>query len=164
VSLVSDPQGIVTCRVAGDVFESVIDLDGRTVFTTTFTTPIEPPAIDPEWTCLPVGGGDAYTSIIDLESGEARVDLTGITVDDIADDGCTVIGTQAGITTVIGVDGAVQLGLVRAATLAPDGRAVVIQTDAGDVQFVQIDDGALREPVDLTPLAPANPIVTFRDT
>ena len=150
--------------VVGDVFEAVIDLDGRTVFTTRFTTPIEPPAIDPEWTCLPLGGGDTYTSIIELESGEARVDLTGITVNDIADDGCTVIGTQAGITTVIGVDGAVQLGLVRAATLAPDGRAVVIQTDTGEVQFVQIDDGTLREPIDLTPLAPANPIVTFRDT
>ena len=150
--------------VAGDVFETVIDLDGRTVFTTTFTTPIEPPAIDPEWTCLPLGGGDTYTSIIELESGEARVDLTGVTVTDIADDGCTVIGTQAGVTTVIGVDGAVQLGLVRAATLAPDGRAVVIQTDTGELQFVQIDDGTLREPIDLTPLAPANPIVTFRDT
>ena len=83
---------------------------------------------------------------------------------DIAEDGCTVIGTQAGITVVIGVDGAVQLGLVRSATLAPDGRAVVVQTSDGELQLVQIDDGKLREPIDLTPLAPSNPIVAFRDT
>ena len=76
---------------------------------------------------------------------------------DIADDGCTVIGTQAGITTVIGVDGAVQLGLVRSATLAPDGRAVVIQTNTGEVQFVQIDDGTLREPDRPHPPRPRQP-------
>jgi hypothetical protein len=148
----------------GDVFEAVVDLDGRTLFTETFTSQVDHPTIDPGWTCLPVGGGDNYTSIVDLESGESMVDLAGVTVTGIAGNGCTVIGTRSGITEVIGIDGTVQLGLVRAATLAPDGRAVVVQTNAGEVQLVVIDDGTLREPIDLTPLAPANPIVTFRDT
>lgn len=149
--------------VFGDVFEAVVDLDGRTVFTTTFPAPVDAPTIAPGWACLPVGGGDIYTTLVDLDSGEVLADLTGMAVTSIADDGCTVLGTRDGVTTVIGRDGSVDLGEATAAVLAPDGRAAVVRT-AGRTHLVGItDDWELDEPLDLTALTPPNPVIRFRD-
>jgi hypothetical protein len=147
----------------GGVFEAVVDLDGRTVFTTTFTSAVDEPRIEPGWTCLPVGGGSTYHSIVDLASGEQLADLTGLAVTGVSADGCTVVGTRAGAAEVVGDGGAVPLGRVRSASLAPDGKAVVLQTTTGATQLVPIDeDWTLGSAVDLTPLAPANALVTFR--
>ncbi len=151
--------------VFGDVFEAIVDLDGRTIFTTTFTTPVEPATIEPAWTCLPVGGGSSSHSIVSVEQGDQIADLTGLTVTGVSADGCTVVGTRAGAFEVVGEGGTVPLGPVRSAALAPDGRAVVVQTTNNTTELIAIDDDwTLGEPVDLTEHAPANAIVGFRQT
>lgn len=162
IAAISPTGGNTRLVVFGTTFEALIDLDGRTLFTTAFTTPIDRPAIDPAWTCLPIGGGDTYTTIVDVESGDHLVDLRGVSVHSIAADGCTVLGTRAGVQEVIGVGGTVQIGQVRASTLAPDGRAVVVQTTAGTTQLLRIDGDTLAEPIDLTPVAGSNPLIAFR--
>ena len=149
--------------VRGDVFEAVVDLDGKTLFTTTFTASTAELPIQPSWSCLPVGGGEVFHSIVELETGEQLGDLTGLAVTGVSADGCTVIGTRSGATEVIGEGGSVPLGRLRGAWLAPDGRAVVVQTTTGTTELRTIDDDwALGDVVDLTEHAPANAIVTFR--
>jgi hypothetical protein len=149
--------------VFGDTFEAVVDLDGRTVYTTTFTTAVDAPTVDPGWACLPVGGGDTYTALVDLESGELVADLTGLAVTDTSADGCTVIGTRNGVTEVVDEEGTAQIGQTRSATLAPDGDAVVIQTMTGATQFIELDGTSLGTPVDLSAVTPASALVTFRE-
>ena len=39
-----------------------------------------------------------------------------------------MIGTRAGATEVVGAGGSIQLGRVRSAALAPDARAVLVET------------------------------------
>src|SRR4029453_14954107 len=46
--------------VLGGGFEAAVALDGHTLFTTTFTAPVDEPRIEPDWTCVPIGGGAAY--------------------------------------------------------------------------------------------------------
>jgi hypothetical protein len=155
--------GATRLVVLGGVFEAVVDLDGHTDFTTTFTAPVEEARIEPDWTCLPVGGDTTFHSIVELETGEQLADLTGVTVTGISADGCTVVGTRAGAAEVIGNGGSVPVGRVRSATLAPDGKAVVVQTTTGATQLIPIDDDwTLGAAVDLTAMVPANALVTFR--
>ncbi len=155
--------GATRLVVLGGVFEAVVDLDGHTDFTTTFTAPVGEARIEPDWTCLPVGGDTTFHSIVELETGEQLADLTGVTVTGISADGCTVVGTRAGATEVIGNGGSVPVGRVRSATLAPDGKAVVVQTTTGATQLIPIDDDwTLGAAVDLTAMVPANALVTFR--
>lgn len=149
--------------VFGDTFEAVVDLGGRTVYTTTFTAAVESPHVEPGWACLPVGGGDTYTALIDLESGELLADLAGVEVLGASADGCTVIGTRNGLTEVISDDGVAQIGQTRSAALAPDGNAVVLTTASGATQLVEVDGTSIGTPLDLSALAGSNPIVAFRD-
>jgi len=148
--------------VAGDTFEAVIDLDGNTVFTTSFAATVGVAAPDPAWTCLAVGGGASFHSLISLESGEQLADLTGLVVTGTSSDGCTVIGERAGATEVVAGEGSIRLGLLRAATLGPDGRTVVRTTTTGTTELVGIDDDfALTEAIDLSDIAPSNLAVAF---
>ncbi len=150
--------------VAGAVFQTVIDLDGRTLFTTTFTSPVETPAPHPVWTCLPVGGDETYHSIVALETGEQLADLSGLEVTGTSSDGCTVLGQRGDLSEVVTVDGTVSLGRVRSAALGPDGRTVVRTTLSGTTEMLRIDDDlVVGEPVDLSAVAPSNPIVAFLD-
>jgi hypothetical protein len=163
IKSVHPTAGATRLVVLGGVFEAVVDLDGHTDFTTTFTAPVEEARIEPDWTCLPVGGDTTFHSIGELETGEQLADLTGVTVTGISADGCTVVGTRAGATEVIGNGGSVPVGRVRSATLAPDGKAVVVQTTTGATQLIPIDDDwTLGAAVDLTAMVPANALVTFR--
>ena len=150
--------------VTGDVFEAIIDLDGNTLFTTTFTSAVAVDRPDPSWTCLPVGGPGSYHSLVSLETGEQFADLSGFEVTGAAGDGCTVIGERNGVTEVIGVDQSASLGRVRSATLGPDGRTVVRTTTGGDTQIVRLDDEfALGETIDISASVPTNAIVAFLD-
>lgn len=150
--------------VTGSVFQAVIDLDGQTVFTTTFTAPIAAAAPAPHWTCLPVGGGDTFHSIVSLDTGEQVADLTGIAVTGVSHDGCTVVGERAGISEVVTADGVVPLGRTRSVTLGPDGRSVVRTTTAGRTELVVIDDDLeLGDAVELTDLTPTSALVAFID-
>ena len=146
--------------VSGSVFEAVIDLEGRTLFTTTFATPVEVASPAPDGTCLAIGGGTSFHSIVDLETGDQLADLSGVEVIGASRDGCTVLGERAGITEVISADGTVSLGRVRSAALGPDGRAVVRTPTSGPPEILPIDDLRLGDPVLLTD-TPPNPAVVF---
>jgi len=150
--------------VVGSVFQAVIDLDGETLFTTTFASPIEIDTPRPDWTCLPIGGEGTFHSIVDLDTGEQVADLSGVDVIGASGDGCTVIGTRGGLGEVISADGTVDIGPVRSAVLAPDGRAVVRTTATGAIELVRIEeDLTLGEPIDLSDVASNNAIVAFLD-
>ena len=150
--------------VAGPVFQAVIDLDGRTLFTTTFTSPVETPAPRPGWSCLPVGGDETYHSIVSLESGEQLADLSGLAVTGASGDGCTVIGERDDLSEVVTTQGTVPLGRARIAALGPDGRTVVRATATGATEILRIgDDLVVGEPTDVSAAAPTNPIVAFLD-
>ena len=65
---------------------------------------------------------------------------------------------------IVTIDGTVPLGRVRAAALDPDGRTVVRTTVTGTTEILRIDDDlVVGEPVDLSTVAPSNPIVAFLD-
>jgi hypothetical protein len=150
--------------VFGDVFEAVIDLDGQTVFTTTFTTPVVAPSPALDWACLPIGGTGGYHSLIALDSGEQLADLTGFEVSGTSSDGCTLLGERADVTEVISAEGTTRLGRLQAATLGPDGRSIVSRTTTGRVELLRIDDDLeVDERIDLTETAPANVAVAFLD-
>lgn len=149
--------------VSGPTFQAVINLEGETVFITTFTMPVDPDTPRPEWTCLAVGGDDTYHSLVALETGDQLADLSGVEVIGVSADGCTVLGERGGITELIDADGTVALGRLRSAALAPDGRTVIRTTTAGTTELVRIDDDhEFGDTVELT-AAPANPIVAFLD-
>ena len=150
--------------VDGGTFVAVVDLQGQTVFSTTFTTPVDTAPPHREWSCLPVGGGESYHSIISLDTGEQLAVLTGLSVTGVADDGCTVIGERNGVTEVITVDGSVLLGRLRAAWLGPDGRSVVSTSTTGRVELARIDaELALQPAIDLSDVAPSNLAVAYLD-
>jgi len=150
--------------VAGAVFQAVIDLDGRTLFTTTFTSPVDTVAPRPGWSCLPVGGDETYHSIVALETGEQVADLSGLEVTGTSGDGCTVLARRGDLGEVVTADGTVPLGRVRAAALGPDGRTVVRSTVTGATEILRIDDDlVIGEPTDVSAATPTNPIVAFLD-
>lgn len=147
--------------VAGTTFQAVVDLDGTTRFTTTFTEPVDVDTPRPGWRCLPVGGGDSYHSIVDLRSGEQLADLTGLSVVAAADDGCTVIAERDGVSELIDETAVVPLGRLRDAALSPDGRTVVWTTVTGRTELVTVDtEHHLGDPLEL-PGAPTSVAVVF---
>jgi len=149
--------------VSGDTFEAVVDLEGRTLFTTTFPSAVDTPPPDPTWSCLAVGGSGGYHSIIDLTTGEQLADLSGI--DDViatSADGCIVLADRGGTVELIGTDGTATIGDDVTAVLGPDGHSVVRVTTEGVTEFVPIDDDfTLGDPVDLSGLTGSNTLVTF---
>lgn len=151
--------------VTGSVFQAVVDLEGTTLFSTTFASPVAAESPSPEWRCLPVGGDDTFHSIVSLDDGEQVVDLTGVTVTDVSQDGCTVLGERNGLSEVISEAGIARLGRVRAATLGPDGSTVVRTTTAGITELITIDDDLeLGDTVDISDVTPVNALVAFIDS
>lgn len=148
--------------VGGTVFQAVIDLDGQTLFTTTFTAPVSVDQPRVEWRCLPIGGEDTYHSIVSLDTGQQLADLSGLTVTGWSGDGCTVIGERGAVTEVVSAEGSVSLGTLRAAHLGPDGLTVVRTTTGGTTDIVTItDDLTLGDPVDITDLTPGTALIAF---
>lgn len=150
--------------VAGTTFVAVVDLEGTTVFTTTFADVVDALAPEPTWTCLPVGGDDQFHTLVSLDDGEQLADLRGLAVTGTSADGCTVLGERNGIGEVVNADGTVGLGPIRLAALGPDGRTIVRQPTSGSVELLVVDDLELGEPIDLGELAPVNLAVAFLDT
>lgn len=148
--------------VGGTGFVAVVDLDGTTLFTTTFTTPSEPPRPHPGWRCLPVVG-DTGHSLIALDEGEQLADLTGLAITSVSADGCTVVGERAHDYELVNRDGRVPLGSLRSVVLAPDGDSVVRTTTDGRTELVPITaELELGEPIELAD-APINLAVAFLD-
>ncbi|MFP5488837.1 MAG: hypothetical protein ACLGHQ_11090 [Acidimicrobiia bacterium] len=146
--------------VGGAGFAAVVDLDGTNLFSTTFASSTEQLRPRPTWRCLPVGGETGH-SIVDLETGEQLADLTGLAVESLSADGCTVVGDRDGTYELVDRAGRVELGTPRRVALAPDGDAVVWTTTEGRTELVPIDDDlTLGDPVELVD-APTNGFVTF---
>ncbi|MAT06590.1 MAG: hypothetical protein CL424_16245 [Acidimicrobiaceae bacterium] len=152
--------------VGGATFEVVVDLDGRTLFTTTFATAVDPTPPDPLWTCLPVGGSDGYHSIVDVESGEQLADLSGVeAIEGVAADGCSVLASIAGEAVVIGPEGTATIGAYDRAVLGPDGVSVVLVTEDGTVELLVVDvvddELVVGDPVDLSSLSEPDDLIAF---
>jgi hypothetical protein len=148
--------------VAGATFQAVIDLDGTTVFSTTFGDAVPTPSVRPGWRCLPVGGGTTWHSIVDLSTGTRVADLTGDLVTGVSDDGCTVVVQRDGVFEVVGAPGRVRIGQLAAVTVAPDATTLIWTTTTGRTELVPLgDDLTLGSPVELVG-APTTPTVTFR--
>jgi hypothetical protein len=146
--------------IGGAGFVAVVDLDGSTLYTTTFTTPTEPLRPHPAWRCLPVVG-DTGHSLVALGTGEQLADLTGLTITAVSTDGCTIVGERSGASELVNADGSVRLGTVRSVALAPDGDSVVWTTTTGRTELVPVtDDLELAEPIELVG-APTNLTVAF---
>lgn len=147
--------------LGGPGFEAVVDLDGNTIFATTFAAPTDPLRPGPSWRCLPVGGEDSGHSIVALETGEQRADLTGMTIADVSADGCTVVGERDGAFELVNADGSARLGDLRRVALAPDGDSIVRTTTTGRTELVTVSDALeLSEPIELVD-APTNLTVAF---
>jgi hypothetical protein len=146
--------------VGGSGFVAVLDLEGTSLFTTTFPTAGEPLRPHPAWRCLPVAG-DSGHSLVSLDSGEQLADLTGATVAAVAADGCTVVVEREGAFELVDADGVLSLGRRRDVALAPDGDSVVWTTTAGRTELVAVsDEHELTDPVELVG-APTSRTVAF---
>ena len=150
--------------ISGDTFETVVDLDGNIIFTTTFPATLVPLPSAVAWRCLPVGGDDTFHSLIDLTDGAQIADLTGTAVTGTSADGCTVIGERLGVGEIISAKGTIRLPRDHTATLGPDATAFVWLTPAGATELVRIDgDFALTEPLDLSGFTGLTPDIAFVD-
>lgn len=146
--------------VGGTGFVAVVDLDGTTLFTTTFAGAGEPLRPHPAWRCLPVAAETGH-SLVSLDAGEQLADLTDLTVTAVSADGCTVVGERTDSFELIDADGTIDLGPLRDVALAPDGDSVVRTTTAGLTELVAVtDDGELGDPIELVG-APRSRTVAF---
>jgi hypothetical protein len=191
---IDQPEGTLVARVdpvgsgarlavSGDSFQTVIDLDGNIIATTTFDNGATIAEPQPGWTCLPLGPSDSLVSLVALDDGSVRADLSALAMIDASADGCTLLGetstvtstrtssTTAGTanrpatdTVIVDAGGSVSLGPTRSAVLSPDGTTAIRVTRTSDVELVTRDGGALTDPVDLTDLTqPAALGVAFLD-
>ncbi len=152
--------------VAGDTFQAVVDLDGASLFATTFSTATTVAEPSPRWQCLPVGGEGAWHSIIDLDTGEQLVALTGTEVVGVSADGCAVLTTTSGgAPSILSPEHTLSLGAVESAELGPDGRSAVRRHADGTIDLVTVesvdDEDVLGEPIDLTTLTGRDPLIAF---
>lgn len=146
--------------VGGNGFAAVVDLDGVTVFSTTFTTADEPLRPHPSWRCLPVSAESGH-SLVALDAGEQLADLTGLAITSVSADGCTVVGQRGDDFELVNRDGSVALGRLRSVVVTPDGRGVIATTTTGRTALVTLaDDLELDDPIEL-PDAPTNLAISF---
>lgn len=150
--------------VHGQTFETIVDLDGTTVFTTTFPSALAILSPEPGWSCLPVGGESAGHSLVDVDDGEQLADLTGSSVLGTSSDGCAVLVERNGTFELIESEGSVALGSGREAVVGPDGRTVVRIAADGRVELIAIDDELeLAEPLEIGAAGSFNTSVAFLD-
>lgn len=150
--------------VSGPTFEAIVDLDGKTVFTTSFASPVA--AVVPErgWSCLPVGGAASGHSLVDATNGEVLADLTGLSLFGTSSDGCAVLGERDGAFELVEAGGTVALGTGRVAVIGPGGRTVVRTAADGRVDLLRIDgDLELEDAVEIAPAGSFNTTVAFLD-
>ena len=162
IEWVAPTAGGERLAVGGATFVAVVDLDGRTLFTTTFSTAVDPTPPDPTWTCFPVGGPGGYHSIIDLESGEQLADLADVVeLAGVSADGCRVLGHVTAEAVLIGPEGTASIGEYDRVVLGPDGSSIVLVLDGETDLLVVDDDFAVGEPISLTALGEPDDLIAF---
>ncbi len=141
--------------VAGSGFLAIVDLDGTTLFQTTFTTPTATLTPTPTWRCVPVGGSGVFTSLVDLGTGETVADLQAADVTTVSGDGCGVqLTSDRGRSVVTPSDTMVLPAAVSTTWIAPDASAAVLVDTGSVASLVRIDnddagDDEVVEPVEL---------------
>lgn len=140
--------------VAGAQFQAIVDLDGTTLFQTTFTTTTEIIPPTPTWQCAPVGGSGVFTSLIDLDTGDTVAELRSADVTALSSNGCGVQLDRNGGRSIVTPAGSTVLpAAVRTAWIAPDASAAVLVDTASGASLVRLDDDngtdEIAEPVSL---------------
>ena len=141
--------------VAGAQFEAIVDLDGATLFQTTFTAATDVLTPTPHWRCVPVGGSGVFTSLIDLDTGGALAELRAADVAAVSGDGCGVQLVSDGGRSIVTPSGATVLpAAVSTAWIAPDASAAVLVDTGSVASLVRLDDDdagsdEAAEPVEL---------------
>lgn len=142
VSPALDHQRLV---VTGNRFVAVVNLDGEVLFQTTFTSTMTMLTPWSTWRCLPVGGDDAFHSLVDLDTGETLADLSDGSVSTTSADGCAVhLITDVGSRVVSHLGTATIDPGVRSVVLAPDATAALSVDAAGSARLIHVtpSDGA----------------------
>ena len=151
---------------AGTGFMAIVDLDGTTLFQTTFTTATATLTPTPTWRCVPVGGSGVFTLLVDLGTGDTVAELQGADVTAVSSDGCGVQLTREGGRSVVTPSGSTVLPAAVSTTwIAPDASAAVLVDTGSLASLVRIDnrdsEGAdVVEPVELGDL---DGLVAFLD-
>jgi hypothetical protein len=151
---------------SGSGFQAIVDLDGTTLFQTTFATPTVALTPTPTWRCVAVGGSGVFTSLVDLTNGGTVADLQGADVTGGSADGCGVQLTQDGGRTVVTPVGSTVLpAAVSTAWIAPDASAVVLVDTGSIASLVRIGDDAADDAADAEPveLGSVDGLVAFLD-
>ncbi len=113
--------------VSGAQFQAIVDLDGTTLFQTTFTTATELIPPSPTWQCAPVGGSGVFTSLVDLATGDSVAELRSADVTALSSNGCGVqLDRNGGRSIVTPIGSTVLPAAVRTAWIAPDASAAVL--------------------------------------
>lgn len=162
IEWVAPTAGGERLAVGGATFVAVVDLDGRTLFTTTFSNAVDPTPPEPTWTCFPVGGPGGHHSIIDLESGEQLADLAAVEeLAGVSADGCRVLGHVTADAVLIDPEGTAPIGEYDRIVLGPDGATIVRVLD-GETDLIVVDDDLqVGEPVSLTALGEPDDLIAF---
>lgn len=139
---------------SGSTFETIVDLEGESLFTTTFASATDVAVPSYAAVCLVVGDEADAHSLVRLEDGTTVADLDGDVVVSTAERACTTLVERTRGAdeqyVLVTEDGAVELGRLRSADLAPDGRSAVVVTTTGLVQLLPFeDDGTVGEPIDV---------------
>jgi hypothetical protein len=151
--------------VAGAQFQAIVDLDGTTLFQTTFTTATEILTPTPTWQCAPVGGSGVFTSLIDLDTGATVAELRAADVTAISSNGCGVQLDRNGGRSIVTPGGSRVLpAAVRTAWIAPDASAAVLVDTGSAASLVRLDvDSGADEVEEPVALGNVDGLVAFLD-
>lgn len=142
--------------VSGDTFQTVIDLTGATIVSSSFDSTDSIAEPQPEWICIPLGPIGSLTSFNSLQDGAVLSDVTDLVVAQVSADGCTLLGVIERETTIVAATATTPIGRTRSAALSPDGSALVRVTSEALIELLGIEDGELSDPIDLTNLSGPN--------
>ncbi|HEX6658240.1 MAG TPA: hypothetical protein VF065_09175, partial [Ilumatobacter sp.] len=151
---------------AGSGFLAVVDLDGTTLFQTTFATATATLTPTPTWRCVPVGGSGVFTALVDLSTGDTVADLRGADVTAVSADGCGVqLAGDGGRSVVTPVGSTVLPAAVSTAWIAPDASAAVLVDTGSIASLVRIGDGGAGDDAGPAPveLGEVDGLIAFLD-
>jgi hypothetical protein len=151
---------------SGAGFQAIVDLDGTTLFQATFPTATTTLTPTPTWHCLPVGGSGAFSSLVDLDTGDTLAELQSADVTAVGDDGCGVqLVREGGRSFVTPAGTAVLPASVSTVWIAPDASAAVLVDTGSAASLVRVTDSdpGDDESVEPVELGDVDGLVAFLD-